>query len=264
MPSRSAGKIITKINFTKKGVSLFFNKEKVAISKDAFASSYLYVGKSLTNKEIKELKRVSDLNKAMDYAFSLLKKRHYTEWKMREKLYAKEISKSDVDYIIKRLKDVNLIDDTMFVLDRVEYLNEKHYGKNKIIQHLKDEGVFDAQINKIKFPESLEKKKALHQLKILENKYKREPYEKKKMHIYQTLLTQGFDHEVVNYALNQLSPINKKDESEKIKKDYANLKRRLSVRYEGKELQDKLFKGLKNKGYHYNDIRKIMEDSYDY
>lgn len=264
MPSKSAGKIITKVDYTKNGVSVFLNEEKVNISKEAFTSSFLYVGKSISQKEIDNLKRISTLTKSMDYAFSLLKKRHYTEWKMREKLYQKELSKSDTDYIIKRLKDVNLIDDRMFSFDLIEYLNEKCYGKNKIIQHLKDEGVFNEEINKLKFPESLEMKKALHQLKNLEKKYQRKPYEKRKILIYQSLLLKGFDVEVANRALNNLKAFNKDDDLIKLKRDYSSFKKRLSIRYENEELINKIFKALRNKGYQSSDIKKIMEDSYDY
>ena len=263
MPSKSAGKTITKINFTKKGVSVFFSKQRISISKDAYVNSFLYVGKTLSDKEINELTKETRLNKLFSYSLSLLKKGHLSEWKLREKLYAKEASKSDVDYIIKRLKMNNLIDDHMLALDYVEYASEKNIGKNKIIQNLKEKGIFDSEIEKIHFKDSEERRKANDLLPLLEKKYQREPYNKKKSHIYQTLISRGFNESIALSTVEKIKGIDEKDESNKIKKDYEKVYRRLSSRYEDNELKEKIFKALKNKGYRYKDIQKVMEQ-YDY
>ena len=55
MPLKSTGNIISRIKYNKKNVSLFFNKDKVNISFDAYSLNYLYVGKILSRKEIHEL-----------------------------------------------------------------------------------------------------------------------------------------------------------------------------------------------------------------
>ena len=53
MPSVNTGKKIKSIKTFKDHVTLYFGKgEPLRISKEAFVSSYLYVGKSLNNKDI--------------------------------------------------------------------------------------------------------------------------------------------------------------------------------------------------------------------
>ena len=48
-------------------------------------------------------------------------------------------------------------------------------------------------------------------------------------------------------------------ETSKIKSDYKKIKKRLSKKYSGYELQTKLAKELHKKGYSYPDIRKLTE-----
>ena len=259
MPSKNTGKLITKIKINKKDVTISFGKEKIKISQDAFTLSYLYVGKELSNKEIKELKDVSELAKLMKYCLSLLEKGHLTEWKLREKLYAKEATKSQVDSLIKRLKVTDLINDDAFIEDHLAWAEERCIGKNKIIKELKDRGIVEERINKIKFSDKEEKRKALIQLPKLEKKYDKFSYEKKKQHVYAGLLSLGFDSHTANEAINRISSINMKEEHNKLKVDYTKTYARLSKKYDGYELQVKVMTTLRNKGYSYSGIKKMME-----
>lgn len=260
MPSKNTGKIITKIKINKKNVVLHINgKERLEITNDAYASSYLYVGKVLDSKTIKQLKEFSLLTKYLNYAMSLLKKGHYSEWKMREKLYAKEAKKNEVDKVIKKLKEVSLIDDKALIYDHLEWCKERNIGKNKILKELNDKGVFETELAKLSFPYTKEKQKALYWVPKLEKKYSKYSYEKKKQHVYSGLISLGFDSGVANEVLNSVSSRNEKDEKSKLKIDFEKIYNRLSNKYEGYELQTKVFNSLKNKGYRYSDIKKMWE-----
>jgi regulatory protein len=264
VPLKSAGKTITKINHTKKGVTLYLDQTKLVITQDAFLSQYLYVGKTLTNKEINSLKHISMEAKLIDYSLSLLKKNHYTEWKMREKLYNKDADKEQVDFVIKKLKTHDLINDFMYAMDYTEYCHENNVGKNKIIQGLKTRGVFEKDINKIKFSSTLEKQKAKNQLAKLEKKYDKLAYRKKRDHIYSSLISLGFDHDIAIDIVDKMKPMKENEEKNKIDRDFLLINRRLSNKYEGKELKEKVFKALHNKGYSYSKIKTVMEENYDY
>jgi SOS response regulatory protein OraA/RecX len=54
------------------------------------------------------------------------------------------------------------------------------------------------------------------------------------------------------------------EEKNKIDRDFLLINRRLSNKYEGKELKEKVFKALHNKGYSYSKIKTVMEENYDY
>ena len=198
----------------------------------------------------------------LKHAMSLLKKGHYSEWKMREKLYNKEGKKSDVDRVIRVLKENDLINDKMFALDLVEYGNERNLGKNKIIQELSNKGIFEEVINKFHFPSSLEKKKALANLPKLEKKYDKYAYEQKKQHIFRALVSLGFDADIAHEVINKVSAPKLKDEQEKLDKDLDKTYTRLKRKYEGYELKNKVVAALRSKGYKVNDILNRMEKKY--
>ncbi len=260
MPSKNSGKTIKKIKINKATVSLFFEGSRMSISHDAYVmEGPLFVGKTLSDKDIKRLSEFTKVTKLYNYALSLLKKGHYSEWKIREKLYAKEASKSDVDTIVKSLKNVDLINDDMLIEDHLDYSADRCIGKNKIIKELIDKGIFEERVAKIKFPYKEEKRKALAQLPKLEKKYSKYSYALKKTHIFAALSNLGFEGEVINDVINNVAPKVEKDEMNKLKDDYKKTYIRLSKKYENKELNEKIIASLSLKGYRYSDIRKVME-----
>ncbi|MBO4668097.1 MAG: regulatory protein RecX, partial [Bacilli bacterium] len=176
---------ITKIKILKNKVSITLDhKEKLSVDKDVYTNFYLYEGKELDKKEYKSLIETDKSNKLLQYALKIRSKALYSEYQMREKLYKKEASKKDVDYVIKILKSYDLINDTMYALDLVEYYHSQYYGKNKIKQKLSDKGIFDKEIDKIKFSDQKELSKAKHLLPKLEKKYEKYNDSQKKQHIY--------------------------------------------------------------------------------
>ena len=264
VPSKSSGKTIAKLKVNKKNVVIAFSdKSKLSLVPEVMASFYLYEGKTLDNKAIKELVAFNASASLLKYAISLLKKKHYSEWKMREKLYAKEdANKPAVDQVIKVLKSNDLINDKMLILDTIEYGNERNIGKNKIIAELANKGIFQENLSSISFSYSNERKKALNNLPKLEKKYSKYSYEQKKQHIYRSLLSLGFDNDIALEVLNHLSKPNDKDELDKLKKDFDKTYLRYNNKYEGYELKNKVVTFLRSKGYKTKDILSRWEKYY--
>ena len=259
MPKEKSGKVIKKIKVLKKGIAIFFsNGERIDISEEAYTSNYLYVGKELAQKDIDKLLTISSVKKLSEYAVSILTKGHYTEWKMREKLYAKGGEKAAVDYIIQKLKDIDLLNDKAFIKDYIGYAEEKLYGKNKIKQELIKKGIFAEEIDKIHFNIASEKKKASMLVPILEKKYTKYSYQQKRQRVYAALVSRGFDHDVANYALSFLSGRDEKDEKKKLKEDFNKIYNRFAKKYEGRELKEKVYRSLINKGYKYGDVSELL------
>lgn len=265
MPKEKIGKIIKKIKVNKNVVVLYFDMgEKIEISKDAYTSKYLFVGKELSKKDIDELNELTSSYKLFEYALKLLSKGHYSEWKIREKLYKKEANKEQVDSIIIRLKKVDLINDSALAYDYVCYAEERNIGKNKIKKDLANKGIFEGEINKISFTDSKEKKKAINNIPSLEKKYSKYSYKEKKRHIYSALISRGFDSDIALYALNKISNKNDKDEKDKLKADYKKVYDKYKRKYEGRELKEKVILSLRNKGYKFSDINKMVGEDYDF
>ena len=264
MPSKNTGKTIKNIRVNKKNVVITFSDgKKINTTNEVMANFYLYPGKEISSKELKAINDFSEVSSLLKHAMSLIRKRHYSEWKMREKLYAKDAKKNSVDKVIRILKNADLLDDRALAEDLYCYYDEKNYGKNKIINSLSEEGIFDEVIKRLKFPSSSEKKKALNQLPKLEKKYAKYSYEQKKQHIYATLISLGFDSDIALSALEKMKAKNNKDENDKLNKDFDKVVKKYKSRYIGRELKEKVISSLRNKGYRLNDILRKYENSYD-
>ena len=250
---------ITKIKILKNKVNISFdNSNKLSIDKEVFTNFYLYEGKELTKEEYKSILELNDTNKLLQYALKLRSKAIYSEYKLREKLYSKEASKRSVDKVIKILKGYDLIDDKAYASDLVEYYNSLNYGENKIKTKLSEKGIFKEQIDKLKFPISIEKKKANNLLPKLEKKYDKYNASSKKSHIYNAYLLEGYSKDIASEMTNKIKSPNQKDELDKLKSDYLKTKTRLERKYKGKELKQKILSSLLTKGYKMNDILKVL------
>ena len=250
---------ITKIKILKNKVNISFdNSNKLSIDKEVFTNFYLYEGKELTKEEYKSILELNDTNKLLQYALKLRSKAIYSEYKLREKLYSKEASKRSVDKVIKILKGYDLIDDKAYASDLVEYYNSLNYGVNKIKTKLGDKGIFKETIDKIKFPISIEKKKANNLLPKLEKKYDKYNASSKKSHIYNAYLLEGYSIDLASEMISKIKSPNQKDELDKLKSDYLKTKTRLERKYKGKELKQKILSSLLIKGYKMNDILKVL------
>ena len=251
---------IKKIKILKNKVSVILdNGDKLSIDKEVYTNFYLYEGKDLSKKELEEINSLNNTSKLLQYALRIRSKAIYSEYQMREKLYNKEASKKDVDKVIKTLKQYDLIDDDAYAYDLMEYYNSLNYGKNKIIHKLSDKGIFDETINKLKFPVSIEKKKASNILNKLEKKYEKYNYSQKKSHIYNAYLQLGFDNDIASEMINKIKESSPIEENEKLKSDYQKVKIRLERKYKGQELRQKIIQNLMQKGYRLNDIIKIVK-----
>ena len=262
MPSASSGKNIVKsIKVCKDHVTIFFaRRENIKISKEAYLTAYIYVGKSLSKKEIDSLIEVTAITKLLNYALSLISKRHYSERKMYEKLKAKEDNKSAIYQVINKLKENDLLDDKAYMMDLIAWDDERLFGKNKIIKHLREQGIPDNLLSKAHFSHSNELKKAKGLIPKLERKYDRYGHENKKTHIYQALLSQGFEYDVAKDALNNVKAPKPKEELVKLKNDFEKIKNRYSKKYDGYELRQKIYAALAQKGYKHVEIKKVLEE----
>lgn len=259
----STGNIITKIKPTKNKVNIFFdNEQKIEITQEAFVSAYLYVGKELSLKEINKILSLSNMEKALKYALSIVKKNIITEWNLRQKLYAKDFEKSDVDGVIKFLKNNDLLNDKAYIEDYIEYSKDMLYGKNKIIVELKKRGIFEESLKGVRFPKTIEEEKAKKLLKKLEYKYTSYNNEQKKQHIYDAFIRYGYDNDIALSMLSLIKSTKKEDELRMLRVDLGKkihiAQRKCETR---KEVKEYLIKTLRSKGYKYNDIIKVMEES---
>ena len=144
--------------------------------------------------------------------------------------------------------------------DLIAWDDERKFGKNKTIKHLRDQGIPDNLIAKAKFPSSSELKKAKALLPKLEKKYAKYTYESKKKHIFNALISQGYEIDVIKQVVDATKKDKPKAEKEKLTNDFLKIKRRYENKYEGYELKKRIYAALVNKGYKHSEIKAVLED----
>ena len=251
---------IKKIKILKKKVSICFdNGEKMDVDKNVYANFYLYEGKEIDKKEIKKIEEYASSATLLQYAMKLREKSLITEYHMREKLYDRGGTKQDADYVIKFMKQHDLIDDEACIEEFIEYYNSLNYGENKIRTKLKDKGIFEERIAKIKFPITEERRKAKNLLPKLERKYDKYNNTQKKQHIYQAYLAQGFNREIASEMVERSKESNPREEKSKLESDFNKAYTRYKGKYDKKQIKSKLIQFLASKGYKIGDIIKMIE-----
>ena len=251
---------IKKIKILKNKVTVYIDDEKLELDKEIYPNFYLYEGKELSKKEYKQIKEENETAQLLKYALKIRAKSIYSEYQLREKLYAKEATKSEVDRVIASMKKYDLVDDNAFVEDYVEYYNSLNYGKNKILNKLSDKGIFEDKLSKIKFSIVNERKKAKNVFNRTLKKYEKYNFSQKKQHLYNAYISMGFDSEIAKEMVELIpGEKNNKQELEKLEKDYSKVYARLSRKYQKKELKQKILQSLLQKGYRMNDILSVLE-----
>ena len=195
----------------------------------------------------------------LNYALTIINKKRLSEKEMLNKLMAKENNFPAAKNIIKKLKENGLIDDKALMEDLIAWDNERNFGVNKIIKHLKDKGIPESLLDKATFPSSIEKKKAKALLPKLEKKYERYSFANKKRHVYQALISHGFNNDIAKETADLMKNNDEKTERKLLLKEYDKVRSRYEKKYHGYQLKQKIYNYLLNKGYKYQDIAKVLE-----
>lgn len=163
----------------------------------------------------------------------------------------------DQEKIIKKLKEINLINDLNFTKAYIaDRLNLSSDGKDKIkttlYYHNIDPQIIAEQLAKIDqktIDDRIEK--------IILKKSKNTKYcgYKLKSKLLNDLVNMGYDRNDITRILNET------DTTKSIQEEYYKIHSKLSKKYEGKELIYKIKKKLYNEGFTTEQINSAVEDS---
>jgi len=106
-----------------------------------FDSLYLKNGQQIDEEKLCELKSITDVRRAYNYAVSLLSRRDHSYAELLRKLTAKGF-KNGAEEALEKLKIQGYIDDERFAGMYVrELISFKNYGKRRIEQELYKKGI---------------------------------------------------------------------------------------------------------------------------
>lgn len=205
-------------------------------------------------------KKIIDESKYYDVYTKCLKsliKSRKSEKEVNEYLIKLEVELTDRKSIIDKLKNIRLIDDIEYTKS---YINDKilllKKGKNKIRNELRNKGISDdiinRELNNIDMTIFNNNLKKIIDKKIKTNKNYSIVYLKQKL--VNDLINEGYEKDAIidiisNYDIN---------DDEILNKEYNKLFNKLSKKYNGVELTNKIKQKLLIKGFKSDDINNLI------
>ena len=262
MPSRKTGKsIITKIQKKPGKIQVYFGKEKIELSLNAFTEFRLFEGKEVTQAEKSKMLSYSEMDADYAYALGLLGRKAYTEMELRQKLIANGASEESRRKIVKLLKQHGYLDDEEYAQTYAEEAMEiKCYGRKRILYELQNKGIDEKILQKLRFPQEKEKEASERAFKTYLVRFHSFPKRKKQEKMRRALYERGFDEELINYWIQRIPDGDPALEEDRLRKEYEKTKLSYSRKYEGRALKERLIASLMKKGYPYDEIKEIMEE----
>jgi SOS response regulatory protein OraA/RecX len=264
VPSGNTGKIIQQVSVSKKEIKLtFLDGDTLDLPYDVYVEGYYYVGKVVDPQTLANLKEQAALQPLMTYGFRLLSRGKYSEYQVREKLYLRDAKKPQVDAVIARLKQAHLLDDARLMGEWVSYYRQRHYGPAYIEEKLYQKGLNASLIASLSSDDQQDQDAIQWLLPPLFKKYQQRSFQEQRSMIKQRLVQRGFRHATIQKVFATLASVSIETELTSLQVMYAKVKSRLSRRYQGTALQEKIINFLLRKGYNYANIRRVIKESKD-
>ena len=253
---------ITKIKESNNYIVLYLdNNEKLYVSIEAYFKHNLANLKGFDNKTYELLKKEENLILGYNAVLKKLSIKDHSIKQIKDFLYLKrKLNSDEVNKIIDKLIQYNLLDDEKYCIERINYLNEQLFSIKQIKNKLKNEGISNELIEKYIVSDS---NKEYEKVNKLVNKYlntiKNKSLNAKKQLILNKVVNLGFNYDDVKMAIDSLN-IKVDNEYELLKKEYLKIKNKYQRKYESYDLKYRISGYLMNKGFKLEDINKVMEE----
>ncbi len=253
---------ISKIKESNNYIVLYLdNNEKLYVSIEAYFKHNLANLKGFDNKTYELLKKEENLILGYNAVLKKLSVKDHSIKQIKDFLYLKrKLNSDEVNKIIDKLIQYNLLDDEKYCIERINYLNEQLFSIKQIKNKLKNEGISNELIEKYIVSDS---NKEYEKVNKLVNKYlntiKNKSLNAKKQLILNKFVNLGFNYDDVKMAIDSLN-IKVDNEYELLKKEYLKIKNKYQRKYESYDLKYRISGYLMNKGFKLEDINKVMEE----
>ncbi len=253
---------ISKIKESNNYIVLYLdNNEKLYVSIEAYFKHNLANLKGFDNKTYELLKKEENLILGYNAVLKKLSIKDHSIKQIKDFLYLKrKLNSDEVNKIIDKLIQYNLLDDEKYCIERINYLNEQLFSIKQIKNKLKNEGISNELIEKYIVSDS---NKEYEKINKLVNKYlntiKNKSLNAKKQLILNKFVNLGFNYDDVKMAIDSLN-IKVDNEYELLKKEYLKIKNKYQRKYESYDLKYRISGYLMNKGFKLEDINKVMEE----
>lgn len=238
----------------------FEDSSKEIILYDAIILKYnLLLKKEISTKELAQMQKENEKYLCYVKAIKYLNYKNRSKKEIREFLKKQEFSLEDIENTIKKLEEENFIKEEeyikMFVHDQLLLTNN---GPKKIFRKLIELGFSEEKIKSYLVSISKEEwqKKLEHLISKKINANKKDGSRKMKEKILYSCIKDGFLKEDIIEILDK-KELPKNDSA--LLKESQKLYKKLSIKYNDKELWYQLKGRLLNKGFSYEEIDEALE-----
>lgn len=233
---------------------IILDDETLKVNEEVLINNNVLYSKKLSNKDIKKIKEETVYYENYSKALKMINRKMRSEKEIRKSL--KDISKEEIDKIIDKLKEINLLNNEVYAESYVnDKINLSLDGPYKIKKELELNDIESEYIEKAleKFTQDLidEKLEKLINKKLKTNK-DTEYIFKQKTALY--LLNLGYSKEDINSHLENI-----KIDNSNLEKEMEKIYNKLKTKYEGYTLKNKLKQKLYLKGFNNDEINNFIE-----
>ena len=233
---------------------IILDNETLKVNEEVLINNNILYSKKLSNKDIKKIKEETVYYENYSKALKMINRKMRSEKEIRKSL--KDISKEEIDKIIDKLKEINLLNNEVYAESYVnDKINLSLDGPYKIKKELELNDIESEYIEKAleKFTQDLidEKLEKLINKKLKTNK-DTEYIFKQKIALY--LLNLGYSKEDINSHLENI-----KIDNSNLEKEMEKIYNKLKTKYEGYTLKNKLKQKLYLKGFNNDEINNFIE-----
>lgn len=233
---------------------IILDNETLKVNEELLINNNILYSKKLSNKDIKKIKEETVYYENYSKALKMINRKMRSEKEIRKSL--KDISKEEIDKIIDKLKEINLLNNEVYAESYVnDKINLSLDGPYKIKKELELNDIESEYIEKAleKFTQDLidEKLEKLINKKLKTNK-DTEYIFKQKTALY--LLNLGYSKEDINSHLENI-----KIDNSNLEKEMEKIYNKLKTKYEGYTLKNKLKQKLYLKGFNNDEINNFIE-----
>lgn len=236
--------------------------DKLYVTEDTVVRFMMTKGMEITQEELTEIQNFAQFSYGKNLALYHLSFKKRTEKEVKDYLNSHDIDDKSIPKIIANLKEDKWIDDHAYAKQIIEsnlysgdkgaFTLKKKLTQKGIASHILDDLLAHTDFIPlaIKLADKLHKKYC--------NKFPQKALNDK---ILQTLTNKGFSYDQAKIAVQKLE-IEKDEEleSDLIIKELDKAHRRLSKKYEGYELKQRMTQTLARKGFDFNDIRSALRE----
>lgn len=234
------------------------------LPKSYILSHQLETGQIIEHEVFEEMQTYEFVFKGYKKALKFLTTRDYTKKQMIEKLEKTgDYNQDHIDIIIKLLEDKKLIDDQTYAFDFVKRASRMGMGIRKSIKKLKDKGIPDDIIEMIEesYSRALDIETATEMVRKIYRNNTTKSQAALKHAARDKLFYNGYEADVIEEAMSNVPyEINDQFERQLLQKEMEKAEKKYSHKFNGKELENKIFIYLSRKGFEYDLIKDALQE----